>query len=98
MRSCNAPGRAAQTQAIAGNDVLSLMHIDATEVHRKRVQPQPVIDHHAVALVVERPREYDYSAVRRANHRSRRSAKIHSLVNAGQLAVEHPTRAKAICG
>ncbi len=50
----------------------------------------------AVAFVVERPRQHHDAAVRRAHHRAHGRAKIHSLVNAGELAIEHAARAKAV--
>ena len=63
--------------------VLSLMHIDAAQMHRDRVQPQPVVDDDAVALVIERPRQHHYAAVAGAHHacpsRARKSIPLCTL-------------------
>ncbi len=59
-------------------------------------KPQAVVDDHAVALVVERPRQHHHAAISRAHHRSRPRAKIHALVNARELAVEGAPRAEAV--
>jgi len=96
MRTGNAAGGSAQAQPFAALDMLADTYGNPAQVHGECVQPQPVIDDHAVARVVERLSQHHYTAIAGAHRRSRRGAKIQSLVIAGQLAVEDAPRAESL--
>ena len=78
--------------------MLALVDIDAAEVHGERVETEAVIDHDAVAFVVERSGEDDGAAVPCPDDGAQGRAKIHALMNAGELAVEGAAGAEAVGG
>src|SRR5579872_3642241 len=65
-------------------------------MHGDRVKAKAMIDDDAVAFEVEWPREHDHPAVGGPHSGARRCAKIHALVNAGELSVEGATRTEAV--
>jgi YD repeat-containing protein len=97
VRSRHAPRRPAQSDQLTLCDVLALVHIDPAQMHGDRVEPQPVVEDHAVALVVELAREHHHAIVAGVHRRSHAGAKIHPLVHACELAVKGPPRPKAVC-
>ena len=96
VRAGDAARRSAEAELVANRDVLAFVDVDAAEMHGEREHAQAVIDDDAVAFKVERAREDHDAAIGCAYRRAHRGAEIHALVNAGQLAVEHAARAKAV--
>ena len=98
MRPGYAARGSAETNALAHANLLAFLHIDPRQMHRKRKQAQPVVDHDAVSFVVEWPREHDYAAITGLYRRACSRTKIHPFVDAGQSTVEDAPGAEAVRG
>ena len=98
VRPGHAAGGAAKTETLALGDVFSGLHLDPGQVHVKRAELLAVIDHHQIAFIDHTLSDNHHSVVGGDHGRSRRSVKVGSTMDAGQLAVEHAAGAEGISG
>src|ERR1700733_7419631 len=98
VRSGHAAGRAAKTETLALGDAVSGLHLNLGQVHVKRGELPAMIDHHQVAFIEHTLSDNHHSVIGGNHGRSRRSVKVGSTMDAGQLAVEHAAGAEGIWG
>ena len=79
-------------------NLLAGFYINPREVHGDADQALAVVDHDAVALVIELLREDDGAGVAGVDGSAEGRAEIHAFVDAGEFAVEGAAGAEAVGG
>ncbi len=92
----DAAGGSAEAELLAAGDWLAGFYVDAGQVHGVADETLAVVDHDAVAFVVEVLGEEDGACVSGEDGGAGGGAEVGALVDAGELAVEGAAGAEAV--